>query len=102
MDGKARLVWKLARNHTWGTPMDTESLLRITALDEDHDEMRQDLEEVLDLPFVARGPDGVYIPNGQDAHIEAANWLREHTERDDFVISSTLSRLPPEWPDDTE
>ena len=82
--------------------MDTQTLLRIIALDEDYDEMRQHLEELLDLPFVARGPDGVYIPNGQDAHVEAANWLREHTERDDFVISSTLSRLPPEWPDETE
>jgi hypothetical protein len=29
MDGTARLVWKLARNHTWGTPMDAETLVRL-------------------------------------------------------------------------
>lgn len=99
MDGKARLVWKLARNHSWGAPIETETLIRIATIDEDHDDMRQFLEEVLDLPFVVRGPDGIYIPNGQDAHIEAANWLRENTEREEFVIASTLSRLPPEWPE---
>jgi hypothetical protein len=41
----------------------------------------------------------LYIPNGQDTHIEAANWLRANTDRDDFVIANTPSRLPPEWPD---
>jgi isoleucyl-tRNA synthetase len=100
MDGQARIVWKLARNHTWGTPMPAETLVRVTAIDEDHDEMEQHLEEALALPFVSRGPDGIYIPNGQQMHIEAANWLRANTERNDFEIASTLSRLPPEWPED--
>lgn len=40
--------------------------------------------------------------HGQDAHVEAANWLRGRTDRDEFVIASTLSRLPAEWPDGTE
>lgn len=81
--------------------MDTETLLRFAALEEDIDTMERNLEEVLELPFVAHGPEGVYIPNGRDAHVAAANWLREHTERDVIVISSTLSRLPPDWPDDS-
>ncbi|WP_336001758.1 hypothetical protein [Halorientalis halophila] len=80
--------------------MDADTLIRVTATDEDHDEMRGHLEDALDLPFVSRGADGIYIPNGQRAHVEAGNWLREHTERQDFVIANTLSRLPPEWPDD--
>jgi hypothetical protein len=101
MDGHARLVWKLARNHSWGTPIDDEALIRLATTTEDHDEMRKHLEVVLDLPFVVHGPDGVYIPNGQDAHIAAANWLRENTQRADFVIANTLSRLPPTWPDTT-
>lgn len=99
MDGDARLVWKLARNHTWGSPMDADTLVELAGTDEDHDEMREHLADVLELPFVFRGPDGVYIPNGQDTHVEAANWLRENTEREDFVIANTLSRLPPEWPE---
>lgn len=99
MDAEARIVWKLARNHTWGTPIDTETLIQMAATDEDHDEMQQHLEDVLDLSFVSRGPDGVYIPNGQEKHVEAANWLRENTDREDFVIATTLSRLPPEWPE---
>lgn len=99
-DAKARIVWKLSRNHTWGSPIETEALIRLVALDEDYDEMRQHLDSVLNLPFVVQGPDGVFIPNGQDAHIQAANWLREHTARDEFVIAGTLSRLPPDWPAD--
>lgn len=78
--------------------MDAETLVRLAATDEDHDEMHQFLGEVLELSFVVRGPDGVYIPNGQDTHIRAANWLREKTDLEDFVIANTLSRLPPEWP----
>jgi Asp-tRNA(Asn)/Glu-tRNA(Gln) amidotransferase C subunit len=99
MDGRARIVWKLARNHTWGSPIPAEELIRLTTTDEDYDEMREHLEEVCDYSFVARDPDGIYIPNGQDAHVETANWLRKNTEREDFVIASTLSRLPQEWPD---
>lgn len=99
MDGDARLVWKLARNHTWGTPMDAETLVHFAATDEDHDEMRQHLTEVVELSFLFRGPAGIYIPNGQDAHVAAADWLREHTDREDVVIANRLSRLPAEWPD---
>lgn len=61
--------------------------------------MRRHFDDALELPFVSRGPDGVFIPNGQDAHDDAANWLREHTEREDFVVANTFLRLPPEWPD---
>ena len=79
--------------------MPADKLIRLAATDEDYDEMKHHLEAVLELSFVSRGPDGVYIPKGQDAHVEAANWLRENTKREDFVIANTLSRLPPEWPD---
>ncbi|ACV11261.1 hypothetical protein Huta_1080 [Halorhabdus utahensis DSM 12940] len=54
--------------------MDAETVIRLAATDEDHDEMRRHLEAVLELPFVSRGPDGMFISNEQDAHIEAANW----------------------------
>jgi hypothetical protein len=79
--------------------MDAETLVRLAATDEDHDEMHQYLAEVLELSFVARGPDGVSIPNGQDTHVGAPNWLRANTDREDFVIANTLSRLPSEWPE---
>lgn len=79
--------------------MDADTLVRLTVTDEDHDEMHQHLEEVLGLSFVSHGPDRIYIPNGQDAHVEAANWLLENTERETVVIANTLSRLPPEWPE---
>lgn len=41
-----------------------------------------------------------YIPNGQDAHIATADWLREQTALDGFKIKATLSRLPDDWPRD--
>ncbi|MFB6311932.1 MAG: hypothetical protein ABEH64_12225 [Salinirussus sp.] len=54
MDAKARIVWKLSRNHTWGSPIETDALIRLVALDEDYDEMRKHLDSVLDLPFVVQ------------------------------------------------
>jgi hypothetical protein len=100
-DVAAAFVWKLARRHSWGSPIPAAELVRLVADTTDHDELRMTLEtEVLELPFVAQSPDGIYIPNGQDAHREAANWLRERTELDELVIAATLSRLPEEWPKD--
>lgn len=97
----ARFVWKLARRHSWGSPIPDDQLIRLVAGTTDHDELKHVLEnEVLSLPFIERSPDGVYIPNGQDTHIAAADWLREQTELDDITIKATLSRLPDEWPKD--
>lgn len=77
----ARFVWKLARRHSWGSPVPADQLLRLVATTEDHDELRRVLsDQVLELEFVNRSPEGVYIPNGQGAHVAAADWLREHTE----------------------
>lgn len=95
----AKFVWKLARRHSWGSPVPAEQLIRLVAGTEDHDELVHILEEeVLELPFVVQSPDGIHIPNGQDAHIDAADWLREQTDFDDFTIKATLSRLPDDWP----
>jgi len=100
-DDVATFVWKLARRHSWGSPIPSEQLVRLVAGTEDHDELERVLErEVLSLSFVVRSPDGVYIPNGQDAHIAAAEWLRDQTELDEFIIKATLSRLPDDWPRD--
>jgi hypothetical protein len=55
---------------------------------------------VLELPFIVQSADGIYIPNGQDAHVKAANWLSEQTNFDDFTVKATLSRLPNDWPTD--
>jgi hypothetical protein len=55
---------------------------------------------VLELPFVVQSPDGIYIPNGQDAYVKAANWLRKQTDFADLTIKATLSRLPNDWPND--
>lgn len=100
-DDAAKFVWKLARRHSWGSPVPADELVRLVAGTEDHDELERTLErEVLGLPFVARSPDGIYIPNGRDAHVAAADWLRERTQLDDFTIGATLSRLPEDWPRD--
>ena len=99
LDPVARIVWKLARNHTWGQPIPEEDLIAIAAKDEDSDEMRAYLNDALELSFLHPGPHGVYIPNGQSAHRKVANWLRENTELHTYQIKATLSRLHPEWPD---
>ena len=100
-DAAAKFVWKLARRHSWGSPIPAEQLIRLVAGTEDHDELARVLEnEVLELPFIVQSSDGIHIPNGQDAHVEAANWLREQTDFDDFTIKATLSRLPADWPID--
>jgi len=95
----ARIVWKLARNHTWGQPIPEEDVIALATKDEDGDEMRAALDAALELSFLTSGPHGVSIPNGQRKHEEAADWLRENTELREYKITATLSRLPPEWPD---
>ena len=35
LDPTARIVWKLARNHTWGQPMPEKAVIAITTKDED-------------------------------------------------------------------
>lgn len=99
LDPTARIVWKLARNHTWGQPMPEKAVIDLAAKDEDSDEMRAYLDEALDLSFVSSGPHGVHIPNGRGMHVAAANWLLENTDIQEYMIRATLSRLPPEWPD---
>lgn len=100
-DIAAKFVWKLARRHSWGSPVPDDQLIRLVAGTEDHDKLERVLEdEVLSLSFVVRAPDGIYIPNGQEAHIAAGEWLRKHTGLDDFTIKATLSRLPDDWPRD--
>jgi len=94
----ARIVWKLARNHTWGHPMPERDIIDIATKNEDYDEMREQLDDALDLPFLKTGPHGVYIPNGRGTHVEAANWLMQNTDLPEDKIAATLSRLPPEWP----
>jgi hypothetical protein len=98
----AKFVWKLARRHSWGSPVPADQLIQLVAGTEDYDTLEGVLEEeVVELSFVVRSSDGIYIPNGQDAHIAAADWLREHTALDDFKIKATLSRLPDDWPKDS-
>ena len=95
----ARIVWKLARNHTWGQPIPEGDVIALVTKEEDSDEMRATLDAALELSFLSAGPQGVYIPNGQAKHREAANWLRENTELREYKIRATLSRLPSEWPE---
>lgn len=97
-DVAAKFVWKLARRHSWGSPIRAEHLIQLVAGTEDHDQLKSILEyDVLTLPFVHRSSEGIYIPNGEDSHIAAAEWLNEHTELDELVIKATLSRLPNDW-----
>lgn len=99
-DIAARIVWKLARRHSWGSPVPTDELVRLVAGPEDHDEVRRVLEEVLALPFVVRTADGIVIPNGRESHCAAAEWLRDRTDLDDLTIGATFSRLPDHWPEE--
>lgn len=95
----ARVVWKLARRHSWGAPIPADELVELVAKTDDHDTLARILEsEVLERRFVARSREGVFIPNGQDAHVAAADWLRANTSLDDLQIEATLSRLPDDWP----
>ena len=100
-DVSSRIVWKLARRHTWGCPIPARDLVAFVARSEDHDEVADILESaVLALPFVVRTRDGICIPNSRGSHVRAAEWLRKNADIDEFVIAATLSRLPDDWPDD--
>jgi hypothetical protein len=99
-DVLARIVWKLARKHSWGTPVSRDDLVRSVAGDIDHDVVERVLDtEVGSLTFVHDGHDGYAIPNSRLAHLQAAEWLRRNTSLGDIEIGATLSRLPPQWPE---
>lgn len=54
-DTAAKPVRKLARRHSWGSPVPAEQLIRLVAGTEDHDELIRILEnEVLEFPFVVQ------------------------------------------------
>lgn len=55
----AWIVWKLARNHTWGQPIPEEDVIALATKDEDGDEMRAALDAALELSFLTSGPHGV-------------------------------------------
>ena len=58
-DAAAKFVWKLARRHSWESPIPAEQLIRLVAGKEDHDELVRVLEnEVLEFPFIAQSSDG--------------------------------------------
>jgi hypothetical protein len=78
--------------------MPERDIIDMATKEEDRDEMREQLDDALDLAFLKSGPHGVYIPNGQGMHVEAANWLVQNTDLPEYKIAATLSRLPPEWP----
>lgn len=93
------LVWVLARRHTWGDPLPEDVLVRYAAKGEDEDVVRETLhKEVSEFPFVSKATTGYYIPNSQEKHVQAADWLQEHTAISDIQIKATLSRLPDSWP----
>jgi len=79
--------------------MPKQKLVDAVQKDERRSEVKAAINEALNLSFVLNGPQGVFIPNGQGAHVDAADWLRENTQRADFEIEATLSRLPSGWPD---
>ena len=79
--------------------MPEQKLADMVQKDERRGEVDRAIDEALNLTFVSKGPQGVFIPNGQSAHVDAAEWLRENTKRADFEIEATLSRLPSGWPD---
>lgn len=73
-DVAAKFVWKLARRHFWGSPIPADQLIRLVAGTEDHDKLASVLEdEVLELSFITQSPDGIFIPNGQDAHVTSSS-----------------------------
>lgn len=88
----AHFVWKLARRHTWGSPIPRRELVDIVTKDEDHDDADSVLEdEVLPLEFVVHDSAGIYVPNGRDAHLHAAEWLQDNTSLEEYKIAATLS-----------
>ena len=56
LDPTARIVWTLARNHTWGQPIPEEDVIALATKDEDGDEMRPALDAAAELSFLNPGP----------------------------------------------
>lgn len=90
---RCRLLWKLARRHGWGSPVDAGTLVR-SALESSiqgagHDRVGELVEE----PFVGRGPDGYFLRNDPDSQALAAVRLRETCGYSTLQVEATLSRF---------
>jgi hypothetical protein len=97
MDSQCAFVWKLARRHTWSSPIDERALLALTLDGTDHDVGRDAFHDLIDrVEFVVRGPRGYRIPDGRPAHVTAASFLDEECGVAPYRIGATLSRVPPD------
>lgn len=91
---KCRLIFRLCRRHTWGSPIPQDRLLRLSMRRNEFPLGREICEELKYEPYVTfRHGGGFGIKNDPTAQARVAWFLRERCGYTELQIEATLSRF---------
>lgn len=90
---KCRLLWKLARRHGWGSPVDQETLVVAALASSEQGRGRDLVTDLRSEPYVVRGSGGLALKNDPDSQALAAVRLRDACGYSTLQVEATLSRF---------
>lgn len=90
---KCRLLWKLARRHGWGSPIEEETLVVSALAPTEQGRGRDLLADLRSEPYVGRISDGFVLKNDPDSQALAAARLHDSCGYSTLQIEATLSRF---------
>lgn len=91
---RCKLLWKLARMHTWSGFVREGDLLDAALDIEGHDDGRENIEELKNEPYtVFRRERGLRLKNDPDSQAIVAFELRDGCHFTELQIEATLSRF---------
>lgn len=91
---RCKILWKLARMHTWSGYVQERDLLDAALDTEDHDSGRDVIDELKNEPYTVfhRGR-GIQLKNDPDSQAMVALELRDGCDFTELQIEATLSRF---------
>ena len=90
---KCRLLWKLARRHGWGLPVEEETLVVSALAPAEQGRGWELVDDLRAEPYVGRISGGFALKNDPDSQALAAVRLRETCGYSTLQIEATLSRF---------
>lgn len=91
---RCKILWKLARMHTWSGYIDERDLLNAALDTEGHDAGRDVIKELRGEPFtVYQRGQGIQLKNDPDSQALVAFELRDDCNYTELQIEATLSRF---------
>jgi len=91
---KCSLLFKLARRHGWGNPVEKEDLVRDALQSSDQGKGKDIVEDLLEEPYIGyRRGKGYYLKNDPDSQAQAAYRVTETCGYSSMQAETTFSRF---------